>query len=204
VVIAAALGVRQALRAPAFLAEAAMFREARTGDSGDVRLAAGGQISPGDRLFLEIEGSGPMHVYVINQDEAGEEYLLFPLTGFETTNPLPGGVEHRLPGVLDGIEQSWVVTSAGGTERFLLVASPEPVALIEEQIRSMSSAQPGAPIRMAEGTVPRLRGVGGVGQAGEVARKSEGNLSELAENLAGEDADGRKKMHVELFELSNP
>ena len=75
VLAATALGVQQMIRPAAFEAETAMFRERRSDDSGDVRLAAGGQVQPGDKLFMEIEASEQTHVYVINQDDQGEEYL---------------------------------------------------------------------------------------------------------------------------------
>ena len=62
-------------------------------------LKAGDRVAPGDRLFVTVESSKPVHVYVINEDEHGESYLLFPLPGQNLANPLPGGLTNRLPGV---------------------------------------------------------------------------------------------------------
>jgi serine/threonine protein kinase len=197
------LFIWQMLPPSAFDVDASIFRESREGEGGDIRLATGGHVRPDDRLFLEVEGDEEMHVYVINQDENGEEYLLFPLEGFETVNPLSAGVKHRLPGTLSGSEQSWVVTSAGGTEHFLLVASAEPVALLENQIRSMAHAEPGVPVRMDSGTAIRLRGVGGVDQASGTGGGAQRELDDLATSVskAGNQAS---YVHVEMFELSNP
>jgi len=197
------LVVWQMLPTGSFNVDASIFRESRDGDGGDVRLAAGGRVRPGDRLFVEIEGSENMHVYIINQDENGEEYLLFPLAGFETVNPLPAGIKHRLPGTLSGREQSWKVTSAGGTERFLLVASAEPVPLLENQIKSLTHAKPGVPVRMEIGAAIRFRGVGGVDLANRAGEGPQHELDDIAQIIsqAGSQAPG---IHVEIFELSNP
>ena len=67
-------------------------------DGQKIWLRQGARVVPGDRLFLEFESSQPVFVYVVNQDEQGEGYLLFPIPGNSPTNPLPPGQSHRLPG----------------------------------------------------------------------------------------------------------
>jgi serine/threonine protein kinase len=203
VVAVAGLLIWQLFPSGSFEVEASIFRESGAGEDGDVRLAAGGRVQPGDRLFVEVEGTETMYAYVINQDDTGEEYLLFPLDGFETTNPLPPGVSHRLPGVLDGVDQSWVVTSAGGTERFLLVASAEPIPILEDQVRTLAQSEPGMPIRMNPGTGLKLRGVGGVERANRKDSASGRDLTDLADDVARAGGD-QPKIHVEMFELANP
>ena len=55
--------------------EAAFYRE----QSGSVeRLKPGTQVSPNEALSLQVELSAPAYLYVVNEDESGESYLLFP------------------------------------------------------------------------------------------------------------------------------
>src|SRR4029453_15458678 len=46
--------------------------------SGDLPLGSGDRVSPGDRLSLEVRATKPVWVYVLNADERGETYLLYP------------------------------------------------------------------------------------------------------------------------------
>jgi hypothetical protein len=72
-----------------------------------------------------------------------------------------------LPGALAGREHAWTVTSAGGREYLLVVASPNPVPEIEADLGRLPPAQPGRPIEYAPvgaAAVERLRGVGGMAE----------------------------------------
>jgi serine/threonine-protein kinase len=97
--------------APASYNVMATFYAVRNGKN--VRLTAGNRVAPGDHLFLTLDVSRPVHVYVVNQDEAGEAYLLFPLPGNEPQNPIPLNATNRLPGFRKGEAHYWEVTSAG-------------------------------------------------------------------------------------------
>ena len=81
--------------AGAYTIDAALYRER---DGRERRLQTGLPVQPGDKLSLEIRVSTPAHVYVVNEDDHGESYLLFPLPGQKVTNPLPAGRPTRLPG----------------------------------------------------------------------------------------------------------
>lgn len=94
--------------------------------SHGTRLAQGDRVSPGDMLALEFSATRPAYLYVVNEDDRGEAYLLFPQAVYDTRNPLAAGETHRLPGPVRGESQAWGVSSAGGHEHFLVVASPEP------------------------------------------------------------------------------
>lgn len=181
-----------------FNVEAEMFRQGREGEGGDTRLDAGAQVQPGDKLFVEIEGSEDMHVYVLNEDEMGEEWLLFPLQGLQATNPLGAGVKHRLP----TRAHSWEVTSAGGKERFLLVASKEALPILEQEIARYPEAEMGHPIRMTQGTMPRLRGVGGVART-QPGTTPESHLSDLSEAISAAE-ESSAGIHLQMFEFDNP
>lgn len=140
--------------------EAALHRSAA---GGSTTLIPGARVAPGDRLFLEIKASKSVHVYVVNQDDRGESYLLFPLPGQPVRNPLPAATVNRLPGNVD-----WEVTSAGGREHFLIVASPEPLGPLEAVFASLPKAQAGRPVvdyaPVPDAVLGRLRGIGGLAE----------------------------------------
>jgi hypothetical protein len=132
---------------------------------GSFRLVSGDRVKPGDRLSLEMRATRPAWVYVLNEDERGERYLLFPQPRFDARNPIPADSSYVLPGTIGGVENAWTVTSAGGREHFLVVVSPDPVPEIEADLAQLPAPQPGRPIDYAPvgaATVERLRGVGGV------------------------------------------
>ncbi|HYT76212.1 MAG TPA: serine/threonine-protein kinase [Vicinamibacterales bacterium] len=137
----------------------------RAGPGGASRLAAGDRVRPGDRLFLEVEASTSVHVYVVNQDEHGESYLLFPLPGQTVANPLKPHLIHRLPAGSDD-DLYWQVTSVGGREHFLVVATPEPLVLLERVLATLPRPQIGHPVTTAaplpREAIGQLRGIGGL------------------------------------------
>jgi len=145
--------------------EAALFLDR---EGTEVRVQQGMRVAPGDGLSLQVQASVPAHVYVVNEDEQGEAYLLFPLPGQAFTNPLPAGEPHRLPGVQDGQRLSWRVTSAGGREHFLIFASPERLPAFEQMFAALPRPtldQPVQAVRLSQEAVGALRGVGGLTSA---------------------------------------
>ncbi|MGV8041319.1 MAG: serine/threonine-protein kinase [Thermoanaerobaculaceae bacterium] len=182
--------------------EATLYREA----SGRAELVVpGGSVAPGDRLFLEVESGEPVHVYVLNEDERSGRFLLFPLAGLDSANPLPAGVRHRLPGRRSGVPQAWEVSSAGGREAFLVVAAREPLPEIERELASFEAADPS---RRAEAggqpaTTGELRGVGGLAASSAAPAAGARALDRLAARLAArQQADG--SVWVQQLELENP
>ena len=139
----------------------------RRDDRGTTRLVTGDRVKPGDRLSLEVRTTRPAWVYVLNEDERGERYLLFPQPRFDAHNPLPPIPRSCCPAPSGARRHAWTVTSAGGREYMLVVASPQPVPELEADLDRLPAAQPGRPIdyaRVGETTVERLRGVGGVSE----------------------------------------
>lgn len=130
-------------------------------------LGQGARVRPGQKLSLQLQSSVPVYVYVVNEDEQGESYLLFPLPGHTQANPLPVG-GNRLPGSRDGERLWWQVTSAGQREHFIIVASPEPSRVFEKLVASIPSPLAGQPVnshRMPNPILDELRGVGGLSSA---------------------------------------
>ncbi len=165
----------------------------RSTDEGVEELAEGDRVRPGDRLSLEIEAPETVHVWVVNEDLDGNVFLLFPIAGLDLGNPLEADRGHRLPGRLNGVPQHWQVTSAGGRERFLVIASRNPLPELERELAGMAAVS-------AQEEVGRHRGVGGIGPA---ALPESCRLDALAERL---EADRRRNGSVWLMrlELVNP
>lgn len=176
------------------------------GAAGAAPLATGGAVAPGDQLFLEIEGSAPMHVYVLDEDLEGNLFVLFPVAGLDLRNPLPAGTRHRLPGRFHGEPHDWQVTSAGGRETILVVTSREPLAPLEQQLASIPSAEAGAMLAYAELDPAALAGLRGI--AGMTPSRDDGDAragSRLAQIAREFRAMGeRSGVWLREFELANP
>ena len=141
--------------------DAAFYRE----QTGSIeRLKPGARVSPEESLSLQVEVSAPAYVYVVNEDEKGESYLLFPLPGLALSNPLQPGQRHRLPGMWNGEAISWQVTSQGEREHFLIVASPERSLKFEEMFAALPRPSFGGPParKMSLEDLGVLRSVGGL------------------------------------------
>ncbi len=146
----------------AYSVQAAMYRAE---DSGPVKLAPGARIKPGDRLYLQVKTSKPAHVYVVNEDDRGESYLLFPLPGRAGTQALPADRQNRIPAIERGEETNWQVSSSGGLEHFVIFVSPEPLTTFEKVFAGLPKASPDrvvSAVRLPEQSLGVLRGVGGL------------------------------------------
>jgi serine/threonine protein kinase len=170
------------------------------------RLAPGDRVAPGDRLSLEFRSTRPAWVYVMNEDERGESYLLFPQPLFDRSNPVRPDSLVVLPGTIGGRENAWTVTSRGGREHFLVVASPRPVPEIEAELARLPAAKPGRPIEyaaIAPPTLERLRGVGGVSALPPDMPAKRSGAFERFEELAGRET-GVRGVWVRQLTLENP
>jgi hypothetical protein len=146
--------------AVAYDVEATLERRA-TGASE--RLSSGDRVRPGDRLALRIRTTRPAWIYVLNEDDHGERYLLFPQPLFDWGNPLRQDSTWVLPGTIEGEESAWAVSSPGGHERFLVVVSPAPVPELEAELERIPAVEHHGEIHYApvsDRTVERLRGTG--------------------------------------------
>jgi serine/threonine-protein kinase len=153
-------GAAAALPAGSYRVDAAVYREV---DGVDQKLEPGARLSIGDRLTLHLHMSVPAYVYVVNEDEMGDSYLLFPIKDRTDVNPLPGGAAHRLPSRANE-RLSWQVTSAGIREHFLIFVSPEPSPAFDRLFSSLPAPEPDAPlaVKIPGAMVDTLRGIGGL------------------------------------------
>ena len=118
---------------------------------GHEPLGSDARLRVNDRLHLAVETSAPTYLYVVNEDDAGRAFLLFPLREADRLNPIPGGSSIRVPDKYD-----WAVNSASTREHFIVFASPEQVPALEEAFQKLPS--PREPL--AHETLAQLRGVG--------------------------------------------
>jgi hypothetical protein len=131
----------------------------------ETRLRFGDRVAPGDTLYAKLRVSVPAYVYIVNEDDRGESYLLFPLPGQSVRNPLPANSTIRIPGTRDDNRVSWKITSAGGREHFLVFASPDRLQEFEDMFAALPHAEFDKPVQTAKlpaQTLGRLRGVGGL------------------------------------------
>jgi eukaryotic-like serine/threonine-protein kinase len=178
----------------------------RRGREGDRRLTNGDRVTPGDRLSLSFHASRPVWVYVLDEDERGQSFLLFPQPLFDRTNPLPADQPVVLPGTIGGRENGWTVTSRGGREHILVVASPTPVREIESELGRIPAPRPDRPIvyaRVSGAAMERLRGVGGVAPVPEPAAPRRAGVVERFAALAGRET-GVRGVWVRQITLENP
>ena len=193
--------------AEAFAVRAAFYRR-----RGSVRepLVEGASVAPGDGLSLEFEVTSPVHLYIVNEDERGEAHLLFPLPGFEPANPLQASHKYVLPGAREGAAFDWEVSSAGGRERLLVIASHERLTDLEAEMLALPQAGSRAQVQSIELSPrarERLRGIGGLQSrpqdAGATSDPSQSRLSELAAKL-GAGAESASGIWVRQLEFTNP
>ena len=110
-----------------------------------MRLGNGSAVAPGELLFLNLNLSQEAYIYLVNQDEKGEAFVLFPLPEQELTNPIPVG-QHQLPGLQRGVEVFFQVLNAGLREHFLLYVSPTRLVELESLLAAIPRAEPGRPV----------------------------------------------------------
>jgi hypothetical protein len=124
-------------------------------------LPPGARIEPDMEVAFELRPSRSVYVYIVNEDEQGRSYALFPLKD-TPPNPLAGGRAHLLPTA----SRPWVVSSEGGREHLFVVVSATPLPEIAEAVAALPQAGDDPAL---EGTVAGgLRGMGGRRRASAV------------------------------------
>jgi hypothetical protein len=156
-------------------------------------LTPGDRVAPGDGLFLEIRCPESAHAYVLNEDDQGSVYVLFPVEGVEPKNPLPPGRVHRLPGSRSGKSVQWQVTSVGGSETVIVLVARAPLSSLEREIAGFPPAQLDAPVSyhpVSSQGLATLRGIGGMTEAPSGTGPPRGRLAEVLSKLpAGSERD---------------
>jgi hypothetical protein len=183
---------------------ATLYREH---DSQEVPLADGGRVFPADNLSLRVTATVPIHIYVVNEDDNGESWLIYPLDAEGAMTPLSAAQRHRLPTPPGRDQISWTVTSRGGREHFLLFASTKPPAPAFAKIfANLPRPQAGRPVnyqRVSGQTLQMLRGIGGLTSTGNRSGADTSLLKEFTIPLApGEETV--RGIWVRQLTLDNP
>lgn len=200
--VVAALGLAWGLHEILPPSEYAVTATLNRGIENRTPLPPGAAVSMGDALSLDFEASAPLFVYVINEDDLGNASLLFPLPGLMPSNPLAARRRHRLPGMRGDQPLFWQVDSAGGRERFLIVASPERLADFEAAMSGLTRPEVDQAPLDDKATL-RLRGVASL-VAGARTPTSSGRLSEMARQLEQTTSPTTRGVWVRQIELMNP
>ena len=177
----------------------------RISDAGEAKLRPGDRVAPGDRLALQVQVSRPTHIYVVNEDDMGESYLLFPLPDQTVANPIAPGRPVRLPAGGGKVPLYWKVTSAGGHEHFLIFATPEPLPAFDRMFASLAHPQLNAPVLaspLSADAVGVLRGVGGLTASPRVS--DTGKLAEQFTMPLPQSAESANGLWVRQITLENP
>ena len=188
-------------KAGVYRVTAAMYR-VKDGESR--RLEHDDRLAVRDELFLQVQTSAPIHVYVVNEDEFGTAMLLFPLPG-QGRDPLPPNVPNRLPGRVAGEEKYWQVDSPGGREHFVIFFSPEPVPDVEQLVASLPAPRVDAPlsyIRVPPQLISKLRGVGGLVTAPNA--QTRGRLSDRYTTPLSDGPEDASGLWVRQIAFANP
>ena len=186
----------------AYQIDTALYRVRGTNEQ---RLRPGEVVAPDDGVFVRLRVSTPTYVYIVNEDDRGESYLLFPQPGQTIANPLPAGKINRIPGPTGNAEFDWKVSSVGGREHFLIFASPERVPALEEVFAALPRPELGrtfTPQRLPDEAILRLRGVGGL-----TAKPPQGTSAKLAPVFStplGDREETARGLWVRQLTIDNP
>jgi hypothetical protein len=172
-------------------------------EGGQSPLRFGDRVAPGDDVFAKLSVSAPTYVYIVNEDDQGESFLLFPLPGQAVDNPIQAGAATRIPGTRDA-DLSWHITSAGGREHFLIFASPERLQVFEELFAGLPRpgfSLPTISAKLPDKTIGRLRGVGGLASSNV---RSSGRLAAVFTQPLGDVEETTQGLWVRQLTLDNP
>ena len=103
-----------------------------------VQFQPGDEIGVDTELELKVQLTRDAYVYVLNRDAQGMTTLLYPMANAGEHQRLEAGREHTLPGEVGGERVRWRFSETQGTERFLVVASLEPLDRFETALQQVA------------------------------------------------------------------
>lgn len=177
----------------------------RAGDGAPQRLRSADRVAPGDALFLQLQASVPVYVYVVNEDSRGTALVLYPLPG-QSREPLAASVPTRLPGVVDGGEKYWQVSERGEREHLVIFCSPTRVEEIERLVAAMPAPREGVRVQSAElkpDVISTLRSLGGLVSAPREA-PARPRLSEQYTTPLSDEPEDARGLWVRQITFENP
>ena len=190
-------GADVALPAETFEIDAAFHRVLKGG--GEERLSSNHRLGVNDEVYLSVRASSPTYLYVVNEDEKGSAYLLFPLPGGDSGNPLPAQTAVRVPK-----EVNWKVDTVGGKEHFIVFASTEKQPAFEDGFKKLPAPRLGEPPRLPDETLELFRSVGGLVPARPRDKPASHYRDMFPTPLAGPETAARGALWVRQLTVENP
>ncbi len=179
----------------------------RSDSSGTLVIESGSQVRVGDRLNIKFESSKDMFVYILNEDEQGNAFVLFPLKGQSLNNPLKAGQLYNLPGEINHQPFSWQVTSAGGVEHFMIVASEVALEKLETTIERLATVSTGATAyRVDPQAIDVFRGVGALiaYQENETPTANQHLFKKVENVIEAGSGENHRGVWIKKIDLINP
>jgi serine/threonine protein kinase len=161
-------------------------------DGSRTGLVSGDEVSVGDQLQLLLTPSDDIHLYVFNEDQAGNAWALYPLQALGQNNPLLGKQTHTLPGGDDG-SLSWTVDSDGIIETIHIVASATADPRMAESFARLPEPQQAG---------FESRGLGQISRTVAQQAVSAESMVQLARELSG-TAEEQSGAWYDVIELRN-
>jgi hypothetical protein len=135
----------------------------RISEVGKEPLSDGATIRSGDALSLAVEsGPHPVTCYVLDEDAAGNDCVLFPLPGYRAQNPIAAATSQVLPDGSGAQARAWAVDSENGRETVVLITSLSRLPWLESMLRDVPRAGAGSASQEAPSAPGSVtRGIGG-------------------------------------------
>ena len=185
---AAPSGVVESPAAPASQAPAGLHAMPvlyRISEVGKEPLADGATIRSGDALSLAVEtGPDPVTCYVLDEDGAGNDYVLFPLPGYRARNPIAPVTSQLLPDGEGAKARAWVIDSENGRETVALITSLSRLPWLESMLRDVPRAGAGD----ASPQTPSAPGLATRGIGGTMPVPVTGKMAAILDRLRASEA----------------
>lgn len=98
----------------------------------------GDEVGSDTQLEVKIKLNRDAYVYVLNRDAEGSTVLLYPMANAGPHERLAAGSEHTIPGEVGGDHIRWTLSATQGAERFLVLASLEPLPEFEKALQTVA------------------------------------------------------------------
>lgn len=121
----------------AYLAQANFYRVTAHGRQP---ITPGATVRPGDVLELDMRLSQRADVFVVNEDDTGAAYLLFPLPDGNLQNPLAAGLVHTLPGPRGQLPVQWEIDAKGRREAFYVIVNAGAEPAVRQALARLNRA----------------------------------------------------------------
>ncbi|HEU4764852.1 MAG TPA: hypothetical protein VFT93_04290, partial [Candidatus Eisenbacteria bacterium] len=129
-------------------------------------------------------GPDPVTCYVLDEDGAGNDYVLFPLPGYRARNPIAPVTSQLLPDGEGAKARAWVIDSENGRETVALITSLSRLPWLESMLRDVPRAGAGD----ASPQTPSAPGLATRGIGGTMPVPVTGKMAAILDRLRASEA----------------